>query len=84
MEAPREKAYWFPAKTYGWGWGLPCAWQGWVVLVTFLALVGGGPLFIPLPRCTGTYFVYIGVLVIALIAVCFAKGEKPGWRWGIK
>jgi hypothetical protein len=26
-----EKTVWFIAKRYGWGWGLPCAWQGWVV-----------------------------------------------------
>jgi hypothetical protein len=24
--------YWFPAKRYGWGWGLPVTWQGWAVL----------------------------------------------------
>lgn len=27
--------YWFPAKQYGWGWGLPNAWQGWAVLAGF-------------------------------------------------
>ncbi len=24
-------AFWFPVKRYGWGWGLPVRWQGWVV-----------------------------------------------------
>jgi hypothetical protein len=33
---------WFPAKRYGWGWGLPVAWQGWVVLLAWLALFVGG------------------------------------------
>jgi len=30
-----EKRVWFPAKRYGWGWGLPCAWQGWLVLAAY-------------------------------------------------
>jgi len=31
--------YWFPAKRYGWGWGFPITWQGWLVLLGFFALV---------------------------------------------
>jgi hypothetical protein len=31
--------YWFPAKRYGWGWGPPRVWQGWVVLAIFFALL---------------------------------------------
>jgi hypothetical protein len=27
---PPGRKIWFPAKRYGWGWGLPCCWQGWV------------------------------------------------------
>lgn len=30
--ASNGKKIWFPAKRYGWGWGLPVTWQGWVVL----------------------------------------------------
>ena len=35
----QPKNYWFPAKRYGWGWGLPSAWQGWVVLLVYLAVI---------------------------------------------
>jgi hypothetical protein len=31
-------------KRYGWGWGLPAAWQGWVALAVFLGLVAAGAL----------------------------------------
>ena len=31
--------YWFPAKRYGWGWGLPSVWQGWVVMGIFAVLL---------------------------------------------
>ena len=37
----RERRYWFPAKRFGWGWGPPATWQGWCVLLVFLALVLG-------------------------------------------
>jgi len=28
---------WFRTKRYGFGASLPCSWEGWVVLVAFLA-----------------------------------------------
>ena len=34
--------YWFPAKRYGWGWGPPRVWQGWVVMAVFAILVLAG------------------------------------------
>jgi hypothetical protein len=74
--------YWFRAKRYGWGWGLPCAWQGWVVLVGYVALALGG---VPLVRASMGAFAYIGyvvLLTIVLLAICWYKGEPPRWRWG--
>jgi hypothetical protein len=77
-----DPKYWFPAKRYGWGWGLPSAWQGWVVLAALLVLlVVGSLLFPPRPR-PGPYFAYIAVLVALLTGICWAKGEPPRWRWG--
>lgn len=78
----KQPAHWFPAKRYGWGWGLPQRWQGWVVLALFLILVCAGIFIFP-PRARGLeFFVYITVLVALLVAVCYAKGEPPRWRWG--
>ena len=34
----KPKTIWFPAKTYGYGWGLPKVWQGWAVLLGLLVL----------------------------------------------
>lgn len=31
--------YWFPAKRYGWGWGFPSRWQGWMVLAIYAVLL---------------------------------------------
>jgi hypothetical protein len=74
--------YWFRAKRYGWGWGLPLTWQGWAVLLAFVALLAlGGVLFSPAVSPI-RYALYVGVLCTALTGVCYAKGEPPKWRWG--
>lgn len=77
-----KPAYWFPAKTYGWGWGIPCTWQGWVVLlgyilgITLIAIVWN-PVGYP-----ALYYTSVILLTVLLIVICWLKGEKPSWRWG--
>ena len=79
-----EKKYWFPAKKYGWGWGAPVTWQGWMVVLVFLGALTGGALYID-PKATPVgYFVYVTVLAAAFIGVCYKTGEPPRWRWGDK
>ncbi len=77
-----QPKYWFPAKRYGWGWGLPTAWQGWLVLAVFLVLVLAGSLLFPPRAQPGSYYTYVAVLCGLLIGVCWLKGEAPRWRWG--
>jgi hypothetical protein len=74
--------YWFPAKRYGWGWGLPVTWQGWLVLVGFVALVAGGAFVFPPSKDLAVYLIYVAVLSFALVGVCWFTGEPPHWRWG--
>jgi hypothetical protein len=84
VEVSDEKIYWFPAKRYGWGWGLPTVWQGWVVMAIFALLVLVGAVFL-LPSRGQTAFVeYSAILCALLIVVCWLKGEPPRWRWGGK
>ena len=79
-----EKNYWFPAKRYGWGWGMPIAWQGWVVMGAFFCLLIAGGVAL-LPRYgPPTYLAYTILLCALLVAVCWVKGERPRWRWGKK
>ena len=81
---PTNKKIWFPAKTYGWGWGPPCCWQGWVVLGVWLALLIAGAIEL-LPSTNGHPFYFFGfvfALSLVLIAICWWKGEAPRWRWG--
>jgi hypothetical protein len=74
--------YWFPAKRYGWGWGVPSSWQGWMVLAGFIVLFGAGFLIFPPSKELGLLLVYVAILCTLLIAICWTKGEPPRWRWG--
>ncbi len=73
---------WFPAKKYGWGWGLPCCWQGWVVFAVFFVLLGAGILYFKQPADTTKLLLYVIIITVIFIIICWAKGEKPRWRWG--
>jgi hypothetical protein len=77
-----EPKYWFPAKRYGWGWGIPSSWQGWLVMVLFVALLVLGTVLLPPRSNIGAFLLYVVILSAALIAVCWVKGEPPRWRWG--
>ncbi len=75
---------WFPAKRYGWGWGPPRTWQGWLVLAAFVVLLAlGAVVLVPMQRPV-CFVAYAAVLCAGLIAVCYLKGEPPSWRWGKK
>lgn len=80
---PKVK-YWFPAKRFGWGWGLPVMWQGWLVFIAFLALLPAGRFFLPHRRLLITYPAYVIALCALLTGICWMKGEPPRWRWGDK
>lgn len=78
----KNSPYWFHAKRYGWGWGLPARREGWVVLITFLVLQIGGTLaFLAAGETFWLPFWIIG-LSLLLVAICWRKGEPPRWRWG--
>ena len=76
-----ESKIWFPAKKYGWGWGFPCAWQGWVVYAVWALLLFGGGIPLALHHI-GIFVVYSIVLSAVLMLIVVAKGEKPRWHWG--
>lgn len=71
------KRYWFRAKRYGYGWGFPSTWEGWLVFALFLALVIGTGALLP-----GAALPVTLVAAVGLIAVSYWKGEPPRWRWG--
>lgn len=73
-----ERRYWFKAKRYGYGWGLPATIEGWVLLIAFLVLTVAAIAVLP-----GAWAaIVIALLACGLVAICYATGEPPSWRWG--
>jgi uncharacterized membrane protein YhaH (DUF805 family) len=79
MSLPKDQA-WFHAKRYGYGWGLPARWQGWLALLVFFAALAAGAGLARSHRIA--FVVYVAAWGVALVALCAWKGESPRWRWG--
>lgn len=77
-----KEDYWFPARTYGWGWGLPRVWQGWLVYAIAAALLVAGVFIFPPVARPLMFQAYTWSVVLLLVLVCWLKGEPPRWRWG--
>lgn len=84
-----EKKLWFKAKSYGWGW-MPSSWQGWLIIAIYAIFITGATSWVT-KRAGGGFIersgviIFIGVIILAtaiLIGICYAKGERPRWRWG--
>lgn len=83
-----SKSYWFKRRRFGWGW-VPVTWQGWVVVLGWMALMIGAALVLADPSGdrrfsaeAAVFSMFAVVVTAALIRVCYRKGPKPKWRWG--
>jgi hypothetical protein len=79
MDEP--KRYWFPAKRYGWGWGLPSAWQGWAVTLSSLGAIALATRTLLPDHPVALPCVVLGIVALLLV-VCYRMGEPPRSRWG--
>jgi hypothetical protein len=75
--------YWFPVKRYGWGWGLPVRWQGWVALALYFGSIYAGVRYFRPRDSVAGFLVWLAIATIIFVAVVAWKGERPlAWRWG--
>lgn len=82
MSSHGHRRYWFTAKRYGFGWGLPITWQGWVVSFVYLVAIVVLSFVLDL---TENVFPFVGsvmVMTSVFLAICWKKGEPLKWRWG--
>ena len=82
MSDRQDDGIWFEQRRYGLGAGLPVAWQGWVLLAGFVAVMAtGGALLAaagPGPRAAliaGMTIAAAGFIVLAM------RHTRGGWRW---
>jgi hypothetical protein len=71
-------AEWFEQKKYGYGAGLPIAWQGWAVLFGFVALVAAAAYaFEDKPPALAAVVIpaTLGLLIVTW------RTTRGGWRW---
>ncbi|QDP19631.1 hypothetical protein [Sphingomonas xanthus] len=74
----REGPEWFAPKRYGFGAGLPIAWQGWLILSLFLVVVlGSALLFRDRPQLA----LAIVLPAAAALVIVAARTTRGGWRW---
>lgn len=76
---------WFAPKRYGYGSGLPIAWQGWVALAVYMVVCGGAAIVMPLMFPKPAVFVpgLISMILPATVVLCVicALKTEGGWRW---
>ena len=71
-------ADWFAPKRYGYGAGLPIAWQGWVFLALHLAVIAG--LAFGLQHRPLALAAAVATAAILPLPIYAAKTDG-GWRW---
>jgi hypothetical protein len=76
---PERPTPWFAPKRFGYGAGLPIAWQGWALLAAYLgAILLAAKLLQPLhPALMVTVVTVIALAPMPLIA----RRTRGGWKW---
>ncbi|HZV18485.1 MAG TPA: hypothetical protein VFF84_07350 [Sphingobium sp.] len=79
---PREDGAWFLPKRYGYGAGLPIAWQGWVVLGAYGAVVALFVWLVQRPGAAPQIGAVVLLMVATLVLVAVSRRRtRGGWRW---
>lgn len=77
-DVPADDGAWFAQKRFGYGAGWPIRWQGWALMVSYLAVVGGTALLNHTARGAGVAITIGATLIFTWIA---ARHTRGGWRW---
>ena len=79
---------WFLPKRFGYGSGLPIAWQGWVMLALHGSLVAAGMPLLDLANHaampSGRHhleFLLYALAVTAVFVPLYAAKTRGGWKW---
>jgi hypothetical protein len=70
---------WWAPKRYGYGAGVPIAWQGWAATLAYVLLVAGSAYGV-LPHSAVAFTAIVVGATAVLIVICAFK-TRGGWRW---
>jgi len=74
---------WFAPKQFGFGFGLPVAWQGWALMLCYFAVVA--VLIFALRNHPVQLIVALILPTVALLVIgCGKTRGGCHWRWGAK
>ena len=69
---------WFAPKRYGYGAGLPVAWQGWAVIAAYVAILLVAMRFVPSRPIVILAVIFPATVTLIVIT---ARTTRGGWRW---
>lgn len=79
-QEPPEAEAWFPPKRYGYGAGLPFAWQGWALTIVYALVVIG--LGVWAGHGGETWIAVAGIAMATAVFVPLVRRHTRGkWRW---
>jgi hypothetical protein len=70
---------WFEPKRYGYGSGLPIAWQGWAIILGYFVGIALSA-WLVLPHSVFAFVAIVLGATAALILICALK-TRGGWKW---
>lgn len=77
-----EEGDWFAAKTAGYGAAWPIAWQGWVLLLSYVALVCGIGYVVELRDTIDVVTVVLAIVIVSMPFLWMVKKRtRGGWKW---
>ncbi|GAA4048579.1 hypothetical protein [Parerythrobacter jejuensis] len=77
-----EPGEWYLPKVYGYGAGWPLTWQGWALLLAYIAFLASLGLFAEWGSGLGAGVAFaLFVPVTWLFAIVVKRKTRGGWRW---
>ena len=77
-----EPGDWFAAKKHGYGSGLPIAWQGWLLMLSYIAVMAGFAYVMDGGDDVTIITACVGMASATGLFLWIAKSRTAGrWRW---
>jgi hypothetical protein len=73
-----DEPEWFAQRRYGFGAGRPISWQGWALVIGYVAVIA---VSVRLIRSQTAFVLGVLIPATAVLFVIAARTTRGGWRW---